>query len=162
MLKRIGFPLIFFILAAVIQVTFVPLLSFNLIGPDFVTIVLVFYTLKNGQLFGTLCGFIFGFLFDLISGGILGSAMFSKTITGFFAGYFFNENKIDYYLSSFIFIGLVFLAGTLDAIVYTFIYSNEMLSNFTALFFMRGLLPGAFTAVVSLPVIIFYPKHRLA
>lgn len=82
----------------IIQTTIVPFISINGITPDLIIIMLVFYTIRNGQVYGTVLGFIYGFLFDLITGSLLGSTMLSKTIAGFIAGYFSNENKREIYL----------------------------------------------------------------
>ena len=87
----------------IIQTTIVPLIAINGVIPDLIIILLAFYALKMGQLHGTILGFIYGLLFDLITGGLLGSSMLSKTVTGFVIGYFYNENKKDIYLKSFIF-----------------------------------------------------------
>ncbi len=73
-------PVIIGIIAIVLQLTLIPLISFDFILPDILLIVLVYFTLLKGQLFGTVYGFILGFLFDIFSGGLIGSAMFSKTL----------------------------------------------------------------------------------
>ena len=63
---------------------------------------------------------VFGFLFDLITGSLLGSSVISKTITGFTAGYFSNENKRDFYLSSYAFPLIVLLCGIIDSFIFSF------------------------------------------
>lgn len=47
----------------ILQLTVIPLFSYNQIAPDLVLILLVYYTLKMGQLHGTILGFIFGLFF---------------------------------------------------------------------------------------------------
>ena len=81
-------PFLFFIPAVILQLVVVPLISIEGVVPDLVIIVLVYSVMNIGQFYGTALGFSFGLLFDLVSGGVLGSAMFSKTLTGFPCGIF--------------------------------------------------------------------------
>lgn len=155
-------PLILFIPLLILQTTLVPLVAIYSAIPDLILILLVFYAISYGQIFGTVVGFIFGFLFDLITGSLLGSAMLSKTMSGFIAGYFSNENKKDIYLRSYIFSFIVFLCAVIDSIVYSFFSSAELQRNFLLLFFEQGLLPGLYTAVISIIVFIFLPARRIA
>ncbi len=155
--------IIIFIPIVIAQLTIIPLISFNNIGPDLVLILVVFYALRYGQLFGTVLGFILGFIFDLFSGGMLGAAMFSKTLSGFIAGYFYKDNKSETYSSSsrFVFIFIVFLCSTIDSFFYSLLASSEIIMTFAFLFFEQGLFPGFYTAVLSLSVIIFKPRNLI-
>ncbi len=155
------FPILLFVPLLILQTTVIPLFSFYNAIPDLILILLVFYAISYGQIFGTFLGFGYGFLFDLITGSLLGSAMLSKTMAGFVAGYFSNENKRDTYLKSYIFSFIVFLCAVIDSIVYSFFSSAELQRNFLLLFFEQGLLPGLYTAVISIIVFIFLPARRL-
>ena len=145
----------------VIQITIVPLISISNVSPDLIIILLVYYAIRNGQIYGTILGFIYGFLFDLLTGSLVGSAMLSKTLTGFIAGYFSNENKQDFYFKSYTFPLVVLLCGVIDSIVYSFFSSVEFNTNILLLFFEQGIMPGLYTAFLSFIVIIFYPKRYL-
>lgn len=151
-------PYIIFVPIILAQVFIIPLIAIEGISPDLLIILLVFFTLKNGQLFGTVTGFFFGLIFDLISGSLLGTVMFSKTLAGFIAGYFYNENKVDLYLSSYAFPLIVLLVTLVDSISLSFLTSFDLSTNIIALFFYQGLLPGIFTAVLCFIVTFFYPK----
>jgi rod shape-determining protein MreD len=150
--------LIIFFPLAVIQSNVIPYFSYNQIAPDLIVILLVFYTLKTGQIAGSLLGFLFGFIYDMISGGILGSAMFSYTLCGFIAGYFFNENKVEMYVHSVLFLLVILLCATVNSLVYSFFSVQSSDINLVVVLFEQGLLPGLYTAVVALPLTIFYPK----
>ncbi len=143
----------------IIQTTIVPLIAINGIIPDIILICLVFYTLRNGQLYGTVLGFIYGFLFDIITGSLLGSAMLSKTFTGFVAGYFFSENKQEIYFKSYTFTFIVLLCSLVDSVVNSFFSSIDLNTNIINLLFEHGLLPALYTAVISALVIVFYPRR---
>ncbi len=155
-----GAILLFFPLL-VIQITIVPLISINGAVPDLIIILLVVFTLKMGQIHGTILGFVYGFLFDLITGGLLGISMFSKTITGFITGYFYNESKKDAYLKSFILPLIVLLSSTVDSFILSFFSTINLNTSITAFFIEQGILPGIYTAVFSIIVVVFYPRRRI-
>lgn len=159
MLKNYIAPILLFFVVLVIQIIIVPLIAIQDIVPDLILILLVFYTLKNGQLYGTILGFIFGLLFDLITGGLIGSSMFSKTLSGFIAGYFYNENRIHQYYKSFAFPLIIILCSLIDSITLTFISNFDLNVNLFRLIVNKAILPAIFTAVISLLVTIFYPKR---
>lgn len=153
--------LLFFPLA-ILQLTIIPYLSFRQITPDLIIILLVFFTLQTGQMHGTILGFVFGALFDLFSGGILGSAMFAYTVSGFICGYFYNENKIDQNIRTFTFLAIVFVVDTFESVIYSFFSTSDISTNLVIIFFEHGLLPGIYTAVIALPIVIFQPRKLLA
>jgi rod shape-determining protein MreD len=155
-------PLILFFPLLLLQTTFIPLISINGIIPDLILILLVFYTIKTGQIYGTVLGFILGFFFDLITGSLLGSAMIAKTAAGFTAGYFSNENKQDIYLKTYAFSLIVLLCAIIDSMIYSFFSSVDIKANILLVLFEQGLFPGLYTALISVAVIIFQPKRSLA
>lgn len=140
---------------SVLQLTVVPLISLDSIQPDLLIIVIVIFTLRYGQLFGTIFGGIAGLFFDLISGGVIGAAMFSKTISSFIAGYFFNENKIQYNLSTLYFLVIVFITSSINSFFYLLITSSEIKLTASYLFLEQGILPGLYTSLISLSVVLF-------
>ncbi len=152
----IFFPLL------VIQTTIIPLVSINGIVPDLIIILLVFYSMRNGQLYGTILGFIFGFLFDIITGSLLGSTMLSYTLAGFIAGYFSNENKREIYFKSYSFALIIFLCTVIESVVKSFFTTIDLNVSLVNMFFLQGMLPGIYTAVLSVFVIMFYPKRSLS
>jgi rod shape-determining protein MreD len=154
-------PLLLFFPLLVIQTTIIPLFAFLNAVPDLILILLVFYSILYGQIYGTITGFVFGFLFDLITGSLLGSAMLSKTISGFIAGYFSNENKRDIYLRSYAFSLIVLLCAFMDSIIYSFFSTADIQRNLLSIFFEQGMIPGLYTAILSIMVIIFIPKRGL-
>jgi rod shape-determining protein MreD len=153
-------PILIFFPVLVIQTTVVPLISVAGVLPDLILILLVFYSIRTGNIYGAILGFIFGLFYDLITGSLLGSAMLSKTLVGFIAGYFSNENKRDLYLHSYPFILIVLLCSLIDSIVYSFFSDTDLGRNILLLFFEQGMLPGLYTSIISLIVMIFMPKRR--
>ena len=154
------FAIILFFPLLVIQSTIVPLVTIVGVVPDLILILLVYFTLRMGQLHGTILGFIYGFLLDLITGNIFGSAMISKTLSGFVTGYFYNENKLDLYFKSVVFSLIVFLSSTIDSFIFSFFSSVELEKTILLRFFEQGMFPGIYTAVISLVLVMFHPRRN--
>lgn len=158
MKTNIIIPAALYIPLLIIQLTIVPFVSIDFISPDLILILLLYYTLLNGQLYGTITGAVFGLLFDLISGGLIGSSMFSKTLAGFIAGYFYNENKLESNVSSLNFVYIVLLCAFIDSFFYN-IFSGAESDSFLFLIINKGILPAVYTAIVSLILIVVKPKR---
>jgi rod shape-determining protein MreD len=83
-----------FLLCFVLQTTVVPLIGVAGTIPDLLMTTLFFLALRNGQMAAVGTGFFLGLAQDLFSApSILGQNALSKTIAGFFAG-FFNERMM--------------------------------------------------------------------
>ena len=154
-------PILIFIPIAALQLTVIPLISVDFIVPDLIVILVVFFTLKNGQIYGSLLGFVLGFLFDLVSGGLIGASMFSKTLAGFTAGYFYNEKRVESNLDSTMFITIIFMCSFVDSLFYSLLASTESGITIFNLLFEHGILPAFYTALAALPIIIFKPSTKL-
>jgi rod shape-determining protein MreD len=145
---------------SVIQVTVVPLIAIGSVIPDLLIILIVMFSLKFGQFYGTFFGTITGLFFDFVSGGILGSAMFAKTISGFLAGFFFNENKIEYNTATLFLSLIVFLISTVDSFFYLLMTSSEIKLTASHLFLQQGVLPGIYTSLLSIPIVIYNQRRK--
>ncbi len=150
-------PFLYFIPAVILQLIVVPLIAIENVVPDLVTIVLVYFVLNIGQFYGTALGFAFGLFFDLFSGGVFGSAMLSKTLAGFLTGYFYNENKVEYYTQTYAFVIIILIISSAESIIYTAL-SSAVPKSLMVLIFTGGLLPGIYSSIVSFPVVIFKRK----
>ncbi len=152
--------IILFFPILLIQITVVPLLSINTVIPDLILILLVYYSITEGQIYGSVLGFIYGLLFDIITGSLIGSTMIAKTIAGFTAGYFSSENKRDQYLIPYNFALIVLLCAVIDSTINAFFSSIEFNSNIFLLFFEHSLLPAIYSAAIALMIMIFYPRRK--
>jgi len=155
------YSIILFFPLLIIQTTIVPLVAIDGAVPDLILIMLVFYTIRNGQVYGTVLGFIYGFIFDLITGSFLGSTMLSKTLAGFLAGYFYNENRLESNFKSLVFSLIVLLCASVDSVIYTFITQIDFSSSLFSLLIEQGMIPGIYTALLSFVVVIFYPQRSI-
>jgi cell shape-determining protein MreD len=96
---------------------------------------------------------------DLISGQFIGLSALSKTIAGFFAGYFYNENKTDYTIGSHQFLIIVGLSSLFHNIIYFVIFVQGSEIGFWSAILRFGLFSTVYTtAVALLPVFAFSRK----
>jgi rod shape-determining protein MreD len=154
-------PILFFVPLAVIQLVIIPLISISNTAPNLVFVLITYYTLRHGQVYGTILGFILGFLLDIFSGGLIGAFMFSFTLSAFVAGYFYGENKMDINISSYFFLFILFICGSINSFLYAAVSNTN---SGVSLFFMlleEGILPGLYTALFGLPIVIFHPKEGI-
>ena len=154
-------PVLYFIPLAVIQLVLVPLISIDNVAPNFILILIVYYTLRNGQIFGMLLGFGLGFIFDLISGGLLGAFMFSFTISAFVTGFFYNENKFDTNLASYFFLVILFVSSFVCLFIFGSISNSSTNIGFLFLIVEEGILPAIYTTLFGIPLVVFSSKKGL-
>lgn len=161
MKNTVSIPFLLLIPVLILQMTVIPFLSFNGVSPDLILILLVFYTIRNNQMYGTIIGFIFGGICDLAFGTILGSTMIAKTLSGFIAGYFSSENKIDSYLTPINFSLIIFLVGIIDNSIFSFFSSFNLSENFISSLLTNTIISSIYTSFISILVITSIPKRRL-
>ncbi len=154
------FAIVLFFPLLLLQSTVVPFISIAGVIPDLILILLVYFALRMGQMHGTILGFTYGFFLDIITGNIFGSAMIAKTVSGFVAGYFYNENKLDIYFKSIAFSLIVLLSSTIDSFIFSFFSSIELEKSILLRFLQQGMFPGIYTAVISLVLVMFHPRRN--
>lgn len=101
-----------------------PFISIADVVPDLPLVYVAYLAVRRGQVAGMVGGFLVGLPLDLMSGqdGMLGLSALAKTIAGFIAGYFYNENKTFATLGGFQFIVIVAVAGAVHNAVYFLIF----------------------------------------
>ena len=128
--------------------------------PNLLIILVVSFTLRHGQFLGTIFGSFAGLIFDLISGGALGTAMFATTISAFIAGYFYSENKIEYNTETMIFLLFVFIAASIKSFFYLLLTASEIKLTASHLILEQGILPGVYTTLIALPLLLYNQKGK--
>ncbi|MBV6445198.1 MAG: rod shape-determining protein MreD [Ignavibacteriales bacterium] len=142
------FAILIFILLLILQVIFVPFIAIENAVPDLVVILIVYYSLKEGQINGMIFGFATGLVFDLVSGSLLGSAALAKTLAGFVAG-FFSSKRVDIYLNTFRFIFIVLLTAFVNSSTFALVTNFDLNNNLVNLIFEQGITPALYTGLVS-------------
>lgn len=150
------------IIFIVFQTTVANIISIKGISPDFLLIWIVLIAIRYGQVESTLFGFIIGLLYDLATGGVIGLSSLSKSLSGFMAGYFFNENKIEITLSSYRFLLIVLLTSVIHNLFYYLIFlQGSELNTFRSIVMVGGITALYTTTISLLPVFIFMRKYSL-
>ncbi len=144
----------------ILQSQLMRLLSLEGITPDILMIWIVIIALRDGQLSGTLWGFGIGLAFDFITGNFIGLSALTKTLCGFIAGYFYNENKTNMTLSSYRFIIIVLIVSMLHNTVYFTIFTQGTEISLVRAVLVAGLATALYTASVSL-LPMFYFSRKL-
>jgi len=145
----------------VAQTQAVRLLSIEQITPDILMIWIVYVALRLGQFSGTLWGFAIGLVFDLITGNFIGLSAMTKTISGFAAGYFYNENKTHLILRSYQFIVIVLVVGIIHNLIYFLIFTQGSDIGFFTAVVQYGFATALYTSIVTLlPMLSFARKYQ--
>ncbi|SRR5712692_2729316 len=135
------------------------LFSLEGITPDVLVIWIVYLALTEGQLRGTVWGFGIGLCMDLLSGNFLGLSALTKTLCGFLAGYFYNENKTPMTLGSYRFLLIVVFAAFLHNLVYFLIFTQGTEISFWRVVSQLGVTTTLYTATIGLiPMFAFSKK----
>ncbi|MDI6804099.1 MAG: rod shape-determining protein MreD [Bacteroidota bacterium] len=155
-LKFIFISIIFIVL----QTTVANIISIRSISPDFLLIWIVLIAIRYGQVESTLFGFAIGLLYDLATGGVIGLSSLSKSVSGFVAGYFYNENKTEITLGSYRFLLIVLLTALLHNLFYYLIYlQGSELNTFRSIVMIGGITALYTTTISLMPVFIFMRKY---
>ena len=152
-------PLFVFIPVVIIQLTVIPFISIQGIVPNLILIAVVYFSIANGQIFGTITGASYGLIYDLISGSLAGSNMLSNTVAGFIAGYFSGETKREKYLYTYSFSLVVLISALIDAMIFSFFSVIDFNTNFLQALFNHALLPSIYTSIVSILVVVIPYKR---
>ena len=158
--------LFFAFISIVLLVVHSTIINFVTLGnavPDILTIWIVYIAIVSGQLSGTVAGFCIGLLVDVMSGndGMLGLSAMTKTLAGFSAGYFFNENKTEQTLSTWTFVFAVGLATLLHNAVYFTIFLQGTDVGWWRAVVLHGIPSSLYTtALAVVPMSVFRRKFQ--
>jgi rod shape-determining protein MreD len=146
-----------------LQTTFIPFISLSGYLPDLFILYLVYIALRRGQIEATISGFIIGLLQDIIAIKFFGLAALSKTVAGFVAGYFFNENTTEQTLGSYRYLLLIGMCSIVHNFVYFAIFFQ---GSENSIFFstMESTLGIALYTCISgiLPMFFFSRKFNVS
>lgn len=144
----------------IIQTQLMRYISLQGVTPDLLTIWIVYLAISNGQLSGLLWGFGIGLVADFVTGNFIGLFALTKTVAGFVAGYFYNENKTQMTLGSYRFILIVLFVSLIHDIVYFIMFTQGMEIGLLRAVFEFGIVTSLYTAVVALVPMMIYSRRR--
>lgn len=145
----------------IVQKTLIWLISLSSLNitPDLVLISVVYISVSEGKIFGSITGFIAGLTIDLISGSFLGLMALSYAVAGFVAGGFYSEG--EKFLSKINFLIIIFICSIISNLIYYVIYFQGLSLNFIEIFTKYILTTSTYTTIVSIVYIIFPGKKAL-
>jgi rod shape-determining protein MreD len=150
------------VLLFVFHFLIVPYLSVAQSVPDIFLIFVVYLAIREGQLPATVAGFMIGLVLDLSGGetSMVGLAALSKSVTGFLAGYFYNEARTGHTLGTSRFVLIVAAAAFVHNLIYFIIYLQGSGIGIGDAILFHAIPGAAYTAVVSLlPMFSFSRKY---
>ena len=147
----------------ILQTTFIPFLSIGGFLPDILLIWVVYVAVRYGQMEATITGFLVGLLQDAVSMQFFGLGALTKTIAGFVAGYFFNENSTEQTLGSYRFLTIILVSSFVHNIIYYGIFLQGIQDSVVAVMLEFSIATSLYTALLSvLPMFTFVRKYRLS
>ncbi len=134
---------------SLMHVMLLDLISVGGMTPDLLVILCVFISVYEGQFTGVIAGFAIGLFFDIVSFDLIGTNALSKTIVGFFAGYFYKDGFEKITLGSIKFLIVVFISNLLNNLVYYMIFTKPSELSFLQFFLRYGLSMSFYTTVFA-------------
>lgn len=151
------------IVLLLLQTTFVPFLSIGGFLPDVLLIWVVYIAVTRGQMEAIITGFAVGLLQDAIAIHFFGLSALTKTVAGFVAGYFFNENITEQTLGSYRILLITLLSSFVHNVLYYGIFLQGIQDALFTTMIEFSVAASLYTALMSVfPMFTFVRKYRLS
>lgn len=132
------------------------------VTPDLVLIGVVYLGIRNGKIYGSVSGFFAGLVVDFISFSFLGLMALAKATAGFISGFFStDQNKIERYLNSYVFIIIILLCSLINNTIYFTIYFQGGTLQFTDILLRYVVPTSVYTAIFGVIPIIFEKRKKV-
>jgi len=146
-----------------LQTTFIPYLSIGGFLPDIFLIWVVYVAIRRGQMEATITGFVVGLLQDAVSMQFFGLSSLTKTIAGFVAGYFFNDNSTEQTLGSYRFLTILFLSSFVHNIIYYGVFLQGIQDSVFTTMIEFSFFTSLYTVLLGVfPMFTFVRKYRFS
>jgi rod shape-determining protein MreD len=146
-----------------LQTTFIPYLSIGGFLPDVFLIWVVYVAIRRGQMEATITGFVVGLLQDALSMQFFGLSALTKTIAGFVAGYFFNDNSTEQTLGSYRFLTILLLSSFVHNIIYYGVFLQGIQDSVFATMVEFSVFTSLYTVLIGVfPMFTFVRKYRFS
>ena len=134
--------------------------SLGTIDPDFCLIVLLYISIKNGGLVGTLFGFFIGLFIDLSSGTnqFFGITPLVYTITGYFSAFLKGENEK---LNKLYFTSLWVLIILCQFLIFSLIVYQQLIVEDPVQFLIKWIATSLYTLVFMGILQIMVPLYKI-
>lgn len=122
------------------------------VSPQLIILVVVYISLREGQLFGMGSGFTIGLMNDLLATHFIGYTSFVGVMAGFVAGFFFKESDVELAARSFSFAWISAITlGITQLAALPIIASGEL--NYFYVFLKFTLGTTAYTSVIAMIIV---------
>jgi len=146
-----------------LQTTFLPFLSVGSYLPDIFLIWIVYIAVSRGQMEATITGFVAGLMQDAVTIQFFGLMALTKTIAGFIAGYFYNDNITAQTLGSYRFVLIVLLASFVHNIFFYGIFLQGIQDSVFLTMIEFSIASSLYTGILALlPMFTFVRKYRFS
>jgi rod shape-determining protein MreD len=146
-----------------LQTTFIPFLSVAGFLPDLLLIWVVYIAVTRGQMEAAVTGFVVGLLQDVVTMQFFGLTALTKTVAGFVAGYFFNENSTEQTLGSYRFLMIILLSSFVHNVIYYGIFLQGIQDAVFTTTLEFSIATSVYTGLLSvLPMFTFVRKYRFS
>ena len=134
--------------------------SVGTIDPDFCVIVLLYISIKNGGVIGTLFGFFIGLFIDLSSGTnqFFGLTPLVYTMTGYFSSFLKEENVR---LSKIYFTSMWVAILTVQFLIFSLIVYQQLLIQSPYMFLIKWLATSLYTLVFVGILQVIIPLYKI-
>ena len=151
------------LLVLLVQTGVIRFLSIGGIVPDLVLLWVAALAIRRGQIPATSAGFLLGLAQDILSGdGMLGLSALTKTLAGFIAGYFYNENKTLQTMGSY---RLLLIAGLVSLVhdgLYFLLFLQGSGISWSRSLLEYGIPTTVYTLAVALIPMFAFARKQLA
>jgi len=146
-----------------LQTTFLPFLSVGSYLPDIFLIWIVYIAVSRGQMEATITGFVAGLMQDAVTIQFFGLMALTKTIAGFIAGYFYNDNITAQTLGSYRFVLIVLLASFVHNVFFYGIFLQGIQDSVFLTMIEFSIASSLYTGILALlPMFTFVRKYRFS
>ena len=162
MARRLSFYIVLSLVLVVIDSTLIRFLALANIVPDILLIWISYIAIREGQVSSMTAGFFLGLVtaFSGSSEGMVGLAALTKTLTGFLAGYFYNENKTFNTLGGYQFIVIVAVCSFVHNVLYFIIFLEGSGLSWMQSVLLYGIPTTAYTTMIALiPMFAFARRY---
>ena len=134
--------------------------SLGTIDPDFCVIILLYISIKDGGLVGTLFGFFVGLMIDFSSGTnqFFGLTPLIYSTTGYFCSFLKGENMR---LNKIYFTSIWVIILLIQFLIFTMIVYQQLLIQDPFLFFIKWLATSLYTLVFVGILQVIFPLYKI-
>ena len=158
--------MIFFKYTLILLVTFIfqawssEFFTVGTIDPDFCVIILIYISVKNGGIVGTLFGFFIGLLIDLSSGTnqFFGITPLIYTMTGYFSSFLKGENVR---LNKIYFTSIWVTILITQFLIFSLIVYQQLLIQSPSLFIIKWIATSIYTLVFIGILQVITPLYKI-